>query len=424
MLFLSIMQKQINFSKIKKLWKANKNPIQIYIHSAFCKSICNYCMCHGNVLSSKNKELYNKYFYKYLPKQIDKYKKLIKNQYVNSIYFGGGTSSIEEDFVNLMPTFEKLRDIKCNEKTIELHMGLPITDKTIEIIKNEKFTSVILCQQTFDEEKLKQENRLNNANNDFDTLVKKFHDIGIDVGMDLIAFNDDKHRIIDDLKKVASLQNKPDEISINVAFQEKAYSYLTKECTDSLIGAGYVIGDDIKSPEELATVRSIRFVQKSKFKSFYNTFFSFVPYIFEINDVRSCNASILGIGSIPNMIRQTYSRIGDKVYSETWDGKNTDYRLYAPWSYKDQIAKLLEALPDYVPMGTEIHIEQPHIAFTSKINVDEGPLDITIKYPTLGINSAVLQKRRTETLAETQEKLNKFGLGNTRIEDKRDFWMV
>lgn len=64
------------------------------------------------------------------------------------------------------------------------------------------------------------------------------------------------------------------------------------------------------------------------------------------------------------------------------------------------------------------------MAFTSKINVDEGPLDITIKYPALGINSAVLQKRRTDILAETQDKLNKFGLGNTRIEDKRNFWMV
>ena len=31
------MQKLVSFFKIKKLWKTNKNPVQIYIHSAFCE---------------------------------------------------------------------------------------------------------------------------------------------------------------------------------------------------------------------------------------------------------------------------------------------------------------------------------------------------------------------------------------------------
>ena len=115
------MKKQVHFSAIKKLWKTNKNPVQIYIHSAFCKSICKYCCYRGTELSDQNESLYHKYFYKYLPKQIDKYKKIIDNQYINSIYFGGGTPNIEKDLANLMPAFEKIRDVKCNEKITDLY---------------------------------------------------------------------------------------------------------------------------------------------------------------------------------------------------------------------------------------------------------------------------------------------------------------
>lgn len=212
------MQKLVSFFKIKKLWRANKNPVQIYIHSAFCKSICKYCCYRGTALTEKNKDLYYRYFYKYLPKQIDKYKKIISSQQINSIYFGGGTPNIEEDLANLMPAFEKLRNVQCNEKIIELHTGLPITDKTIELLKKEHFTTVTLCQQTFDKKKLNYENRIDVANNDLDSIVGKFHNAGINVGMDFIVFKDDSERINTDIDKILSWQNKPDEITIYLNF--------------------------------------------------------------------------------------------------------------------------------------------------------------------------------------------------------------
>lgn len=215
------MQKVIPFLKIKKLWKANKNPVQIYIHSAFCKSICKYCCYRGTALAEKNKDLYYKYFYKYLPKQINKYKKIISNRHINSIYFGGGTPNTEEDLANLIPAFEKLRDVQCNEKIIELHTGLPIIDKTIELLKKEHFTTAILCQQTFDKKKLKHENRIDIANNNLDSIIEKFHNIDINVGLDLIVFKDGPDSIITDINTILSWQNKPDEITIALNYFEE-----------------------------------------------------------------------------------------------------------------------------------------------------------------------------------------------------------
>lgn len=411
------MQKLVSFFKIKKLWKANKNPVQIYIHSAFCKSICKYCCYRGTELSDQNESLYHKYFYKYLPKQIDKYKKIIDNQYINSIYFGGGTPNIEKDLANLMPAFEKIRDVKCNEKIIELHMGLPITDKAIEMLKKEHFTTVILCQQTFDKKKLEQENRVNIANNDLNTIIKKFHDADINVGMDFIAFADDPNRITSDINSFLSIENKPDEITIALNyFEELSFSSIEGACS-KLSQIGYTLPLIYESPSKYFQRKVFRFVYKDKFNLFYNTLYSFIPYLSETNSFEAFDTSILGIGSLPSMIKQTFSKVRDNTYSENWNGKKVKYTLYRPLSYKKQIKNLLKFLPDYLPVGTQIIIKQDQ-AFHNRLKIEtSSPIQVNINFPPR-FPSALLNTIRNNFIEETQKELNKADFTKVILNEK------
>lgn len=414
------MQKLVSFFKIKKLWRANKNPVQIYIHSAFCKSICKYCCYRGTALTEKNKDLYYRYFYKYLPKQIDKYKKIISSQQINSIYFGGGTPNIEEDLANLMPAFEKLRNVQCNEKIIELHTGLPITDKTIELLKKEHFTTIILCQQTFDRKKLNYENRVDMANNDLDSIVGKFHNAGINVGMDFIVFKDDSERINTDIDKILSWQNKPDEITIALNFfEELSFSSIEGACS-KLSQIGYTIPLIYESPSRYFQRKTFRFVYKDKFNLFYNTLYSFIPYLSETNSFEAFDTSILGIGSLPNMIKQTFSKVGNDTYSENWNGKKVKYTLYRPLSYKKQIKNLLKFLPDYLPVDTQITIKQGQ-AFLNKLKIEtSSPIQVNINLPPR-FPSALLNTVRNNFIEETQKELNKADFTKVILNEKEMF---
>ncbi len=414
------MQKVIPFLKIKKLWKANNNPVQIYIHSAFCKSICKYCCYRGTALTEKNKDLYYKYFYKYLPKQINKYKKIISNQHINSIYFGGGTPNTEEDLANLIPAFQKLRDVQCIEKIIELHAGLSITDKMIELLKKEHFTTVILCQQTFDKKKLKHENRVNIANNDLDSIVGKFHNVGISVGLDLIVFKDAPDSIITDINTILSWQNKPDEITIALNyFEELKFLNIANICSE-LFQFGYTVPLIYENPYKHFQRKIFRFVRKNKLNIFYNTFYSFIPYLSEANSLESFDTSVLGIGSLPNMVKQTFSKIGNTTYSETWNGKTTKYTLYEPLSYKKQIKDLLRSLPDYIPVGTQIVIKQGQASF-NKLKIEaSNPIRVNIDFSSR-FPSMLLDTTRNNFIKDTRRKLNEAGCIEVILNEKEMF---
>lgn len=406
------MQKLVSFFKIKKLWKTNKNPVQIYIHSAFCKSICKYCCYRGTTLTEKNKNLYHKYFYKYLPKQINRYKKIINSQYINSIYFGGGTPNTEENLENLVPAFEKLRDVKCNEKIIELHTGLPITDRTIDVLKKEHFTTVILCQQTFDKEKLKLENRTDIANNDLDSIIGKLHGAGINVGMDFIVFGDGPGRIDTDMDTVLGWRNRPDEITVALSFFENLSFSNIKDASSKLLQNGYTIPLLYENPDVYIKRKPFRFVLKNKFNLFYNTFYSFIPYLVEKSSFENFDTGVLGIGSLPGMVKQTFSRVQNTTYSETWDGKKVRYTLYRPLSYKKRLENVLKSLPDCLPVGTQIFIEQSQDPYNRcKIEVS-SPIQIDIKFPPR-FPSKLLNAVRGNFVKETQEKLD--GTGPAKV---------
>lgn len=107
-----------------------------------------------------------------------------------------------------------MRNVHCVEKTIELHFGLPITDKTIEVLAKEKFNTALICIQTFNKDILKEENRIFAADNNLDEIIGKLHQNNINVGIDLIILKGHSDQIVHDVEQLMLLKNKPDEIAI------------------------------------------------------------------------------------------------------------------------------------------------------------------------------------------------------------------
>ena len=76
----------------------------IYLHIPFCKTRCIYC----DFYSTTRSELKTRYV-RALCRELEMRKKYLKGEYVETIYFGGGTPSQleEEDFILI---FDVIRD--------------------------------------------------------------------------------------------------------------------------------------------------------------------------------------------------------------------------------------------------------------------------------------------------------------------------
>lgn len=128
----------------------------IYIHIPFCKKKCTYC------------DFYTVVAPKHIPKLIDSIvkelqirKEYLKNELINTIYFGGGTPSI------LTPTefnqiFKKIFELFTVVENAEITFEANPDDLTIEYfesIKNLPFNRISIGIQSFDDNDLKRINR-------------------------------------------------------------------------------------------------------------------------------------------------------------------------------------------------------------------------------------------------------------------------
>ena len=391
--------REIDFDEIKEIWRGNKAPTQLYVHSPFCKSICKYCVYRG-CLKDKN---FDRYFNEYLPKEIERYLPIINNQDIKEIYFGGGTSNYIPDLSNLEPTFEKIRHIKPREKVIELHFQLPITDETINKVIGEGFNTVILCIQTFNKDLLKRQNRACEVDNDIESIIAKFHKAGVRVASDFLFFPNDEEGLystLQDMRKIAQLDNPLDEISLGALYQEKANREI--EISDALgrffRQAGFEFADSsfaypdsllkndsnkddsnkyvkeweslfntpINFEEYVGIANSARLFRVEALKS--DDFFRFVPFSYETRTGKAYefdsvfkenDSSVIGIGSYRNGDKNTWSRCGSHVYHEVWDGEEVRYFLTAEKSFYQKAHDFLNWMekvsegkePD---MGTEL----------------------------------------------------------------------
>lgn len=338
------MDREVDFDFIKEIWKRNRNEISLYINSPYCAAHCDYCI----YWSTTKDKLYKDFYERHLPEQIDKYLPIINSSKIRNIYFGGGTTNIDGLNV-LIPIFEKLKNVEARERVIELHFGMRISDEDIEILKKYKFTTAIICVQTFDEKILKLRKRVNLYKNDIDSIIGKLQEAGIFVGVDFMEFPG-KHAnaLIEDFRVISRLKNLPNEITVDPLFQdrtkpEEMLEYYNKAF--ELLQNRYIGNNiDLFRVEHVECPRLLR--RDTAYRALNGEVWTFTGQQ-EQYQLSEEPVSVLGIGTYkkPSSVKKcVWSYTNRYVYYEYYDGKEIKYFLSREKSFFDKARDIIDMI--------------------------------------------------------------------------------
>ena len=153
----------------------------IYIHIPFCKQACHYCDFHFSTSLKKKDELINA-----LIKELQLRKDELKNQKVETIYFGGGTPSLltnTELQLIIDEVYNSYEVSKNPEITLEANPD-DLSNKRINQLANTPINRLSIGIQSFFEHDLKLMNRAHNVNEAkacLEEATKHFNNISIDL---------------------------------------------------------------------------------------------------------------------------------------------------------------------------------------------------------------------------------------------------
>lgn len=153
----------------------------IYIHIPFCKQACHYCDFHFSTSLKKKDELINA-----LIKELQLRKDELKNQKVETIYFGGGTPSLltnTELQLIIDEVYNSYEVSKNPEITLEANPD-DLSNKRINQLANTPINRLSIGIQSFFEHDLKLMNRAHNANEAkacLEQATQYFSNISIDL---------------------------------------------------------------------------------------------------------------------------------------------------------------------------------------------------------------------------------------------------
>jgi hypothetical protein len=186
--------------EVLKIWeerlkeKNRENIFSLYVDNPFCINQCLYCKHTGSDYKKNVKECRD-YYERLLPSQIVSFNFLFKERVPDTIYFGGGTSSIMSakdmlDIFSIIGSFEKIK-----KKVFECSPNLLNREKIDLLIKN-KFTYVSFGIQSFKKEVLDFNKRQGYENVPLKEHIREFEDAGIRVNCDLMIFiGEDKGKL-------------------------------------------------------------------------------------------------------------------------------------------------------------------------------------------------------------------------------------
>ena len=155
----------------------------IYIHIPFCKKRCTYCDFYTEVAP----HLIPNLIYS-ITKELHIRKDYLKNEPINTIYFGGGTPSIltYEQFLSIFETIYSIHTVNDNA---EISFEANPDDLTVEFLKSIRFlpfNRISIGIQSFDDDDLKKVNRRHTGKQAFDA-VKNAQNAGFkNISIDLI----------------------------------------------------------------------------------------------------------------------------------------------------------------------------------------------------------------------------------------------
>ena len=153
----------------------------IYIHIPFCKQACHYCDFHFSI-SMRNKET----MVSTLKKELGLRKDEFKDEFVETIYFGGGTPSVltTEEIQDIINTvYENYQVVENSEITLEANPDDLSESKIIQLAKSPINRLSIGVQSFFDED-LKLMNRAHSseeAEKSLSVAIRYFDNISIDL---------------------------------------------------------------------------------------------------------------------------------------------------------------------------------------------------------------------------------------------------
>ncbi|MFC1723798.1 radical SAM protein [Nanoarchaeota archaeon] len=185
------MLKKIWERKLKKDWRG-KDLFNIYIDSPFCYAPgCKFCIYKPTIIDSpKVNKLKDEYYAQVLPQQIDKFGNLLQIRKPDTAYFGGGTSSLMS-IKQMTKIFEKLQQYTdfrgIKEKHFEFN-PLSATDDKIDLMIKWGFTHMTFGFQTFNQDVLRYNGRVNVKPEKMKMIFEKLEKKGLSYNIDFVGF--------------------------------------------------------------------------------------------------------------------------------------------------------------------------------------------------------------------------------------------
>ncbi|WP_100614423.1 radical SAM family heme chaperone HemW [Confluentibacter citreus] len=132
----------------------------MYIHIPFCKQACFYCDFHFSTSLKKKTELIDA-----LVKELELRKNEFQGQFIETIYFGGGTPSLLKNYEIqsiLDAIYKNYKVVKNPEITLEANPD-DLSEDVIKELSKSKINRLSIGIQSFFEDDLKSMNRAHNA---------------------------------------------------------------------------------------------------------------------------------------------------------------------------------------------------------------------------------------------------------------------
>lgn len=184
---------------LEKIWHDNET-FNLYIDSPFCLCKCKYCIYNSTKIKSNDKNM--QYYYDiYLPNEIVKNMDIIKSHNIDTVYFGGGTSSLMtiyqmEHIFRIIPNFKDIPNkvFECSPNTI--------TEEKLDLLSKYNFSYITIGVQTLNKEVLKNQNRLLFNEEKLKNIIKYADKLDIHVSCDLLAYMEN-----DNIENIQIIEN-------------------------------------------------------------------------------------------------------------------------------------------------------------------------------------------------------------------------
>ena len=374
------LYRKVDLETVLDLWASNTGPLNVYVHSPFCASICRFCYYKGVQFDPRSDaQLYERYYGSYLPAAVAPFRPLLERREVGNYFFGGGTPSLmrPETLRAVFGLFPRFREVRS--KTFEVHPALWQPEQ-LDVLAEHGFNCCIIGIQSFDKPVLERQRRIHAPFEQVLDLAKQIRARGMRVACDLIHRMDpiDADAIFErDLALVGELGS--DVISLQLNYDEVADPAHNERFFRLIEASGLLASHRWEEPGELSierkkTMKCYRLVENGLPLATYDAeVFPFVQSLDEVSKFvpeRADLPSVVGFGSYQNPRKNTFSNLrGPRpveyievnhdwtpTYYVTYEGSEKDF-FAACQEYLDRLRTIGPP-----PAGVKIH-------FSNKVQV-------------------------------------------------------